>query len=234
MLARLFKELRIGIMLLLLLTLLTGVLYPAIITVTAQCLFPWRANGSLVMQNNKMIGSALIGQSFTDTKYFWGRPSATTPFPYNAENSMGSNLGPLNPDYFTLVKARKTLLETSDPLKNQGVPIDLLSASASGLDPEISPAAAFYQVHRIAKIRELTADQVENLIRKFIQTPDWKVLGETRVNVLLLNLALDALDQQNKLLKKDKPIVTEKPALGKVEEPGKVDKHKSKAKHKAL
>ena len=233
MLARLFKELRVGIMLLLLLTLLTGVLYPAVITVTAQCLFPWRANGSLLMQNNKMIGSALIGQSFTDSKYFWGRPSATTPYPYNAENSMGSNFGPLNPDYFILVKARKTLLETSDPLNNQGVPIDLLSASASGLDPEISPAAAFYQAGRVAKIRALTRVQVENLIRKFIQGPDWKVLGESRVNVLVLNLALDELEERNKLTKTDKPLTAEKPAFEKVAQPEKIDKHKPKAKHKA-
>jgi K+-transporting ATPase ATPase C chain len=155
MLSRIFKELRISLTLLFLLTIITGILYPALITISAQTLFPWRANGSLLMQNNKIVGSALIGQSFTDPKYFWGRPSATTPFPYNAESSSGSNLGPLNPDLISQIKGRMKILEDANKQNHQPVPIDLLTTSASGLDPEISPQAAFYQTSRIANIRQL-------------------------------------------------------------------------------
>jgi potassium-transporting ATPase KdpC subunit len=196
MLVGFFKELRAGIMLLIFMTIITGIAYPALITTLAGNFFPWRSDGSMLEQNNKIIGSMFIGQSFTNPKYFWGRPSATLPFPYNAESSSGSNLGPMNPDYIAELKARKTALENSDTQNNLAVPIDMVTASASGLDPEISPQAAFYQVYRIAKARKIPADMVENLLRKFIQQPSFGLLGETRVNVLKLNLALDELDKQ--------------------------------------
>jgi K+-transporting ATPase ATPase C chain len=195
MLARIFKELRISLTLLFLLTLITGILYPALITFSAQTFFPWRANGSLLMQNNKVVGSALIGQSFTDPKYFWGRPSATTPFPYNAESSSGSNLGPLNPDLISQIKGRMKTLEDADKENHQPVPIDLLTASGSGLDPEISPQAAFYQTSRIASLRQISEKKIQELIRHYIQKPDLDLLGEARVNILRLNLALDELDK---------------------------------------
>ncbi|MES2217537.1 MAG: potassium-transporting ATPase subunit KdpC [Pseudomonadota bacterium] len=225
MLERIFKELRISITLLFFLTIITGILYPALITVSAQSFFPWRANGSLLKRNDIIVGSALIGQSFTDPQYFWGRPSATTPFPYNAENSMGSNYGPLNASYLALVKTRKKVLEGADIQNHQSVPIDLLTASGSGLDPEISPQAAFYQTYRVATARQLSEDKVQNLVRKYVQNPDLDLLGEARVNILALNLALDELDKAEKL---HQPSSVKVETVEKVE---KVDKHKSK--HKA-
>jgi K+-transporting ATPase ATPase C chain len=227
MLDRILKELRISLSLLIVLTLITGVLYPALITFTAQSLFPWRANGSIVMLNDKMVGSALIGQSFTDAKYFWGRPSATTPFPYNAENSMGSNAGPLDSTFLAQVQSRKKMLEAADGQNHQLVPIDLLTASASGLDPEISPQAAFYQAYRIANVRQLSVDKIINLVRKFVQKPDLYILGEARVNILALNLALDELDKSETHIMKAVPVETTEPVTkdNKIVKP---DKHKLK------
>jgi potassium-transporting ATPase KdpC subunit len=230
MLARILKELRISLTLLILLTLITGILYPALITICAQSLFPWRANGSLLILNNKIVGSALIGQSFTDPKYFWGRPSATTPYPYNAENSSGSNLGPLNPDYIAQVKGRKKILEDANKDNHQSVPIDLLMTSASGLDPEISPQAAFYQTERIAAVRKIPESKVQQLVRVHVQKPDFNILGEARVNILMLNLALDELDKTEKLNQPPiiKPVPPQEIKVEKVTNLNKIDKHKAK------
>ena len=196
MLAGLLRDLRSGILLLTIIAILTGIIYPALITAIAQNIFPWRANGSLLQINDKTVGSALIGQAFTDPRYFWGRPSATLPFAYNAESSGGSNLGPMNPDYLAELKSRKNFLENSDTQNNSPVPLDMITASASGLDPEISPQAAFYQTYRIAKARKIPEDLIENLLRKYILKPSFGVLGEIRVNVLQLNMALDEMDKR--------------------------------------
>lgn len=188
------KQIKTASILLLLLTILTGLIYPAIVTGLAQLLFPWRANGSLMEENGKTIGSLLIGQSFTEPKYFWGRPSATMPFSYNAANSSGSNLGPTNPDLLTAIKARAANLHQSDSQNNNLlIPIDLVTASASGLDPDISPAAAFYQVPRIAEARNISAKDIQLLIEKLTINRTAGILGEPRLNVLELNLALDDL-----------------------------------------
>jgi len=175
-----------------LLSALTGLIYPAAVTGAAQALFPAQAAGSLVMRDGKPVGSALIGQNFSDPKHFWGRPSATAPQPYNASASGGSNQGPLNPALADAVKARVEALRAADPGNTAPVPVDLVTASASGLDPDISPAAAHYQAARVARERGVPIDQVNALIAKNTQAPLWGVLGESRVNVLALNLALDA------------------------------------------
>lgn len=175
-----------------LLSAFTGLLYPAAVTGAAQALFPAQAAGSLVMRDGKPVGSALIGQNFSDPKHFWGRPSATAPQPYNASASGGSNQGPLNPALADAVKARVEALRAADPGNTAPVPVDLVTASASGLDPDISPAAAHYQAARVARERGVPIDQVNALIAKNAQPPLWGVLGESRVNVLALNLALDA------------------------------------------
>lgn len=175
-----------------LLSAFTGLLYPAAVTGAAQALFPAQAAGSLVMRDGKPVGSALIGQNFSDPKHFWGRPSATAPQPYNASASGGSNQGPLNPALADAVKARVEALRAADPGNTAPVPVDLVTASASGLDPDISPAAAHYQAARVARERGMAPDQVNALIVKNTQKPLWGVLGESRVNVLALNLALDA------------------------------------------
>lgn len=175
-----------------LLSAFTGLLYPAAVTGAAQALFPAQAAGSLVMRDGKPVGSALIGQNFSDPKHFWGRPSATAPQPYNASASGGSNQGPLNPALADAVKARVEALRAADPRNTAPVPVDLVTASASGLDPDISPAAAHYQAARVARERGVPIDQVNALIAKNTQSPLWGVLGESRVNVLALNLALDA------------------------------------------
>lgn len=177
------------------LALLTGLIYPVVITGLAQLLFPHQANGSLVMVNGKPAGSALIGQPFDDPKYFWSRPSATAPMPYNAASSSGSNLGPTNPALADGVKARIEALRKADPDNHAPVPVDLVTASGSGLDPDISPAAAEYQAPRIAKARHLDVATVRNLIATYTQQPEFGILGEPRVNVLFLNLALDAMSQ---------------------------------------
>lgn len=187
------KQIKIAFSMLLFFTLLTGLIYPGVVTGLAQLLFPWQANGSFIQQDGKAIGSQLIGQSFTDAKYFWGRPSATTPMPYNVANSSGSNTGRSNSDFLKTVSERVTHLQQADLQNHDLVPVDLVTASASGLDPEISPEAAFYQVPRISKIRHVPEQKIEALIHSFIKQPLWGVLGEPRVNVLLLNLALGHL-----------------------------------------
>ena len=185
------KELKPAFVMLLALTVLTGILYPLLVTGIAQGLFPDAANGSLIKQNGKLAGSALIGQPFSDPKYFWGRPSATGPMPYNAAASSGSNQGPLNPALEDAVKARIATLKAADPSQTEPIPVDLVTASASGLDPHISPAAAAWQAPRIARLRGLSFDSVRGLVAQHTQGRQFGVLGEARVNVLRLNLALD-------------------------------------------
>ncbi|EJL86577.1 K+-transporting ATPase, C subunit [Polaromonas sp. CF318] len=175
------------------LTLVTGVAYPLVVTGTAQSLFPSQAGGSLVVRDGKAVGSALIGQNFSDPKNFWGRPSATGPMPYNAAASSGANQGPLNPALVDAVKGRIEALKAADPGNTAPVPVDLVTASASGLDPHISPAAARYQVARVAKARGLAVEKVQALVEQHTEQPLLAVLGEARVNVLRLNLALEAL-----------------------------------------
>ena len=179
--------------LLLLLTLLTGLIYPLLITALAQVVFPYQANGSLITQNGQVVGSALIGQQFDEPKYFWGRLSATGGQPYNAAASSGSNLGPTNPALIDQVSARIAALKAADPNNSLPIPVDLVTASGSGLDPEISIAAARYQAIRVARIRGLAVDRVETLIDHYTTGRTLGFLGEPRVNVLELNLALDAL-----------------------------------------
>jgi len=187
------NELKPAALLLVLLTVLTGAIYPALITGLAQALFPQQANGSLIEQDGKVVGSALIGQPFSDPKHFWTRPSATGPVPYNAGASTGSNLGPLNPALEEAVKARIDALKASDPANTAPIPVDLVTASGSGLDPHISPAAARWQAPRIARIRSLSEAEVDRLIGAHTEGRQLGLLGEPRVNVLTLNLALDRL-----------------------------------------
>jgi K+-transporting ATPase ATPase C chain len=174
------------------LSLLTGLLYPLVVTGIAAVALPGQAAGSLIMRDGKPIGSKLIGQNFADPKYFWGRPSATSPQPYNAAASTGSNLGPLNPALTDAVKARIDALKAADPGNVRPIPADLVTASASGLDPQISPAAALYQVERVARARGLPPPRVSSLVAEYTEARQWGLFGEARVNVLALNLALDA------------------------------------------
>ncbi|MDE2053271.1 MAG: potassium-transporting ATPase subunit KdpC [Xanthomonadaceae bacterium] len=187
------KLLRQSIVLLLLLTAITGLVYPFAVTGLAQLVFPHQANGSLILRNGKPVGSDLIGQQFTDPKYFWGRPSATTPQPYNGAASGGSNLGPSNPALTAAVKQRIAALHAADPGNDAPVPVDLVTASGSGLDPDISPAAAQYQLNRVARARSLPPAEVRALVDRYTQGRQFRVLGEPRVNVMELNLALDKL-----------------------------------------
>jgi potassium-transporting ATPase KdpC subunit len=175
-----------------LLTVLTGIIYPLAVTGIAQWLFPEQATGSLILEDEQALGSALIGQPFSDPKYFWGRPSATSPFPYNAAASSGSNLGPLNPALLEAVKGRVETVRQSDPSEAKPVPVDLVTASGSGLDPHISSAGAEVQVNRVATARGLDAERVRNLVANHTEGHQFGILGEPRVNVLRLNLALDA------------------------------------------
>jgi K+-transporting ATPase ATPase C chain len=185
------QQIRPAASLLIALTLVVGIAYPLAITGVARVAFPSQAEGSLVRENGRVIGSRLIGQAFSDPKYFWGRPSATGPYPYNGIASSGSNLGPLNPALLDQVKANAKALRDADPGNTQPVPVELVSASASGLDPEISPAAAAYQIPRVARARGLTVAQVEALVRAHQRGRLLGFLGEPRINVLELNLALD-------------------------------------------
>jgi potassium-transporting ATPase KdpC subunit len=187
-----FKELRPAAVSFLLLTLLTGIAYPLLVTGISKLTMSDKANGSLIMKNGKPVGSRLIGQSFADSKYFWSRPSATGPVPNNASASSGSNLGPTNPALIDAVKARVQALRDADPSNTQPVPVDLVTASGSGLDPHISPAAAEYQLARVARVRKLTTDAVHKLVAEHTEGRQFGILGEPRVNVLELNLALDA------------------------------------------
>jgi K+-transporting ATPase ATPase C chain len=187
------KHLKPAVILFVLLSVLTGVIYPAVVTGLAQLLFPNQANGSLTTgSDDKPMGSRLIGQPFSNPGHFWGRPSATGPFPYNAGASSGSNLGPTNPALVDAIKARIEALTAADPDNKAPVPVDLITASGSGLDPHISPAAADYQINRVAKARHMKPEKLRALVEANTESRQWGFLGEPRVNVLTLNLALDA------------------------------------------
>jgi len=186
------KMIRPALVLFVLLSAITGLLYPLAVTGAAQALLAHQANGSVVLHDGRPVGSALIGQHFSEPRYFWGRPSATTPAPYNAMASGGANLGPLNPALVDAVQARVAALRAADPTQRTPVPLDLVTTSASGLDPHISPAAARWQAPRVARLRGLAPQQVDQLIVQHTEAPLWGLLGEPRVNVLALNLALDA------------------------------------------
>jgi K+-transporting ATPase ATPase C chain len=178
-------------------TFLTGLLYPLVVTGIAQVAFPWQANGSLIVRNGQPVGSALIGQPFDDPQYFWSRLSATSPAPYTAFNantqtgSSGSNYGPLHPALLEAVQGRLKALQEADPGNTAPIPVDLVTASSSGLDPHISPAAAAYQVGRVARVRGLSEDTVRQLVARYTEGRTFGLLGEPRVHVLRLNLALD-------------------------------------------
>jgi K+-transporting ATPase ATPase C chain len=186
-----WTHIRSSLILLVVLTVVTGVIYPLVITGIAQVTFPAQANGSLIYKGGRPVGSALIGQPFDDPKYFWSRPSATSPFPDNAAASSGSNQGPLNPALAQAVQGRVDALRAADPGSTAAVPVDLVTTSGSGLDPHISPAAALYQVPRVARERKLDVETVRTLVERHIEGRTLGILGEPRVNVLALNLALD-------------------------------------------
>src|SRR3974390_173166 len=173
------------------LTVVTGIIYPLLVTAVAQLCCRTQAQGSLTERNGRMLGSTLVGQPFDEPRYFWGRPSATTPQPYNGASSGGSSLGPTNPAQIDAVKARVAALQQADPDNRLPIPVDLVTASASGLDPDISPAAPQYQVARIARARGIDPARLRALIAAHTQQRQWVILGESRVNVLQLNLALD-------------------------------------------
>ena len=185
------------VILLALLTVVTGLLYPLVVTVIAQGIFPQQANGSLLVRNGQVVGSALVGQPFDEVHYFWSRPSATAPYPYNAAASAGANLGPTNGRLRDDVAARVEALQTADPGNVAPIPVDLVTASASGLDPHISVASAQYQIARVARARGLDEALVAQLVAQSTESRQFGILGEPRVNVLRLNLALDALQSGN-------------------------------------
>ena len=185
------SQLRPAFFMLLIFTLITGVIYPLVVTGIAQVIFPSQANGSLIMADGKAVGSELIGQKFDDPKYFWGRLSAAG---YNAAASSGSNYGPMNPALMDMVQARIDALKAADPDNTLPIPVDLVTASASGLDPHISIAAALYQVHRVATARGLSEAEVQSLVEQYTEGRQFGIFGEPRVNVLKLNLALDGLN----------------------------------------
>ena len=187
------EHLRPALVALLGLTLITGIVYPLAVTGIAKAAFPKQANGSLMVRNGQPVGSSLIGQPFDDPRYFWGRLSATSPVPYNAQSSSGSNLGPSNKALLDAVKGRIDALKAVDPDNSAPIPVDLVTASGSGLDPHISPAAARYQVGRVARARHLDEGRVTELVARHTRGPQLGILGEATVNVLELNLDLDAL-----------------------------------------
>ena len=187
------------ITLFILLSIVTGLLYPLLVTGISQAVFPAQAAGSLIERDGKLLGSRLIGQNFTDPKYFWGRPSATSPYPNNAAASGGSNLGPRNPALKAAVESRIKTLREADPGNTAPVPVDLVTASASGLDPHISPAAADYQAGRVARARGLALEPVRALVAQHTEDRQWGMFGEPCVNVLELNLALDRLQPESRL-----------------------------------
>ena len=186
------RLIRNGLMMLVVMSAITGIMYPLAVTGVAQVLFPSQANGSLLMKDGKPFGSSLIGQSFTDPKYFWGRPSATAPQANNGLASTGSNQGPTNPALTEAVKQRIAALREADPGNNAAVPVDLVTASGSGLDPEISPAAAEFQASRVAHARSMSTQRVMEMIQRARVGRQFGILGEARVNVLVLNAMLDA------------------------------------------
>ena len=186
-------ELRVSLIVFALLTLVTGVVYPAVATLVGTLAFHDRVNGSVIEVGGRAVGSHLIGQPFSGAKYFWSRPSATSPQPYNAAASSGSNQGPTNPALEMAVRDRIAALQAADPGNRAPIPVDLVTASGSGLDPQISPAAAEYQVARVARERGISADTVRALVAKATEERTFGVLGEPRVNVLELNLALDSI-----------------------------------------
>lgn len=188
------KQLRPALVALVVFTILTGVLYPLVVTLIAQAAFPAQANGSLIVKDGTVVGSSLIGQAFDDPKYFWSRPSATGPVAYNAGASSGSNLGPTNPALAEAVQSRVEALKAADPDNTALIPVDLVTSSGSGLDPHISVAAADYQLARVARVRNLDAAQVQQLVTQYTEERMLGILGEPRVNVLQLNLALDDLE----------------------------------------
>lgn len=188
------KNLLISILMTIVTTVLLGLVYPLVMTGLAQLIFPQRANGQIIVRNGQKIGSRIIGQPFTGPRYFWSRPSATSDYPYNAANSGGSNLGPTNSALIKDVDKRAAAMRAQN--RNDLVPIDLVTSSASGLDPHISPAAAYFQVARVAKERGIPAETVRTFITARIESRQFGFLGEPRVNVLELNLALDALDRK--------------------------------------
>ena len=187
------NALRPVLVLFVMLTVITGVVYPLVVTAVSQAVFSHQANGSLIEKNGKPVGSALLGQQFDAPYYFWGRLSATSPNPYNAQNSGGSNLGPTNPALADEVKARIAALHDADPSNTSPIPVDLVTSSGSGLDPDITRAAAAYQAARVARARGLTQDQIDALIAQNTSGREAGIFGEPRVNVLKLNLALDDL-----------------------------------------
>jgi K+-transporting ATPase ATPase C chain len=187
------KHLRTAVISILLFTILTGLLYPLAITGIAQLVFPSQANGSLIKNGGKVVGSALIGQPFSDPKYFWSRLSPTSPYQYNAAASTGSNYGPLNPALLSEVSQRISDLKKVDSLNAQPIPVDLVTSSGSGLDPHISIAAALYQLPRVARVRGLSVDKVRDLVNEYTEGRFLGILGEPGVNVVKLNLALDQM-----------------------------------------
>ena len=192
MLSTLASQLRPALSLFLVLTVVTGLAYPAAVAGLARALFPAQAAGSLIEHEGRVVGSTLVGQNFTDPGHFWGRPSATAPYPYNGAASGGANQGPLNPALIDAVKARIAALRAADPSNDAPFPVDLVTASGSGLDPHISPAAAEYQVARVARARRLDPGVVRELVARHRSEAQFGLFGDARVNVLTLNLALDA------------------------------------------
>jgi K+-transporting ATPase KdpC subunit len=186
-------QIRPAVVSLILFIVLTGVIYPLVVTGIAQLVFPYQANGSRIVRDGQALGSELIGQPFDDPRYFWGRPSSTSPFPYNAASSSGSNLGPENPQLMEVIQLRIAALKAADPQNSQPIPVDLVTASGSGLDPHISLASALYQISRVAKARGISEYSIRTLVNKYTEGRQFGILGEPRVNVLKLNLALDGI-----------------------------------------